>query len=87
MSLISFPSTAMEVADEDMAVVSVAGRAVIEAVKQAGVYVFAAAASVRSALTFIAACPYLVAWPTARSTGTDAISACRNPWNCLKSTG
>jgi hypothetical protein len=39
--LISFPASAMGVADEDMAAVGAASRAVIREAKAAGVYVFA----------------------------------------------
>jgi hypothetical protein len=39
--LISFPASAMDVADEDMAAVGAASRAVIREAKAAGVYVFA----------------------------------------------
>ena len=39
--LISFPSEAMVVADEDLSIVSADARAVIEEAKAAGVYVFA----------------------------------------------
>jgi hypothetical protein len=38
--LISFPASAMDVADEDMAAVSAAARAVIREAKTAGVYIF-----------------------------------------------
>jgi hypothetical protein len=38
--LISFPGSAMDVSDEDMAAVGEAARAVIRAAKAAGVYVF-----------------------------------------------
>lgn len=39
--LISFPANAMDVADEDMAAVGEASRAVIREAKAAGIYVFA----------------------------------------------
>lgn len=38
--LVSFPASAMDVADEDMAAVGEAARAVIREAKEAGVYVF-----------------------------------------------
>ena len=53
--LISFPASAMDVADEDMAAVGEAARAVIREAKAAGVYVFGGGINAEVAPLMVAA--------------------------------
>ena len=53
--LISFPASAMNVADEDMAAVAAAARAVIREAKAAGVYVFGGGINEEVAPSMVAA--------------------------------
>ena len=53
--LISFPASAMDVADQDMAAVGAASRAVVREAKAAGIYVFGGGINSEAASVMVAA--------------------------------